>query len=41
VRIDLPRPRRLQEMFAPHMVALTQQLREQIALQRQEVRPYA
>lgn len=41
VRIDVPRPRRLQEMFAPHMVALTQQLREQIALQRQEVRPYA
>jgi NitT/TauT family transport system ATP-binding protein len=41
VRNDLPRPRRLEQMYSPEMVALTQELREQIALQRQEPSQHA
>lgn len=40
-RVDLPRPRRLEQMYSPQMVALTQELREQIALQRQEPAQHA
>lgn len=41
VSVEVPRPRRLQEMFASRMVALAQELREQIALQRREVPGHA